>query len=230
MEDDQDVEFKHKFFEWQVTHISILLLLLTALIMASALPSVRAGSFLGIPTFLWFWLAVFATITHQIYVWVMWRLELYGDALSNRFDDAFQIFSVFFKILGFSRLLIIPLAIANRGTLNLHPIFQWVLPVVFFLLTGYTFYSAIKWFGISRAMGLDHFIPEAARDWKMVDKGIFKYSSNAMYTFGFLIFWAIALIFESSGALLVAAFNHFYIWVHYYCTERPDMEFIYGEK
>jgi len=23
-------------------------------------------------------------------------------------------------------------------------------------------------------------------------------------------------------------FNHLYIWVHYYATERPDIDFIYG--
>jgi len=37
-------------------------------------------------------------------------------------------------------------------------------------------------------------------------------------------------IFEKQGthALLLAGFNHLYIWVHYYCTEKPDMERIYG--
>ena len=29
-------------------------------------------------------------------------------------------------------------------------------------------------------------------------------------------------------ALAVALFQHAYIWVHYYCTEKPDMRRIYG--
>ncbi len=230
MGDDQDFEFKHKFFEWQATHLSILLLLLTVLIMTSVLPTVSDGSYLGISTNVWFWLSIFASIAHQMYVWIMWRLELYAKALSKRFNNPFLLFTVFFRLLGFSRFLIVPLAIANQGTINLNLFLQWGLPALFFLLAGYLFYSVVRWFGINKAMGLDHFIPEVARDWKMIDKGIFKYSSNAMYTFGFLVFWAIALIFESSAALIVAAFNHLYIWVHYYCTEKPDMDFIYGEE
>jgi len=28
--------------------------------------------------------------------------------------------------------------------------------------------------------------------------------------------------------LAAALFQHAYIWVHYYCTEEPDMQLIYG--
>ena len=31
----------------------------------------------------------------------------------------------------------------------------------------------------------------------------------------------------SWAALVVAFFSHAYIWVHYLCTERPDMRLIY---
>ena len=50
-----------------------------------------------------------------------------------------------------------------------------------------------------------------------------------MYVFGFAILWVPALLFQSVAALIVAAFSHAYIWVHYYCTERPDMRRIYGK-
>ena len=33
----------------------------------------------------------------------------------------------------------------------------------------------------------------------------------------------------SLAALAAAAFNHLYIWVHFYFTELPDIRFIYGE-
>jgi Ser/Thr protein kinase RdoA (MazF antagonist) len=33
--------------------------------------------------------------------------------------------------------------------------------------------------------------------------------------------------FNSTAALTVAAFSHAYIWVHFYATEKPDMEFLY---
>jgi hypothetical protein len=50
-----------------------------------------------------------------------------------------------------------------------------------------------------------------------------------MYVFGFLTLWVPGLWFASAAALVVALFNHLYIWVHYYSTELPDMKRIYGE-
>ena len=40
--------------------------------------------------------------------------------------------------------------------------------------------------------------------------------------------WGIALFAGSLAALAAALFQHAYIWVHYYCTEAPDMALIYG--
>ena len=48
-----------------------------------------------------------------------------------------------------------------------------------------------------------------------------------MYSFAFLIFWAIALLSGSWAALVAALFQHTYIWVHMYCTEEPDLGIIY---
>ena len=42
--------------------------------------------------------------------------------------------------------------------------------------------------------------------------------------------WGIALVFGSWNALVVALFQHAYIWVHMYCTETPDMRWVYGPK
>lgn len=49
-----------------------------------------------------------------------------------------------------------------------------------------------------------------------------------MCTLGFLVLRAPALHFRSVAALAVAAFSYLYVWVHYFCTERPDMERIYA--
>ena len=48
-----------------------------------------------------------------------------------------------------------------------------------------------------------------------------------MYLYAFMLFWAIAIGCNSSAALTVATFSHAYIWVHYYATEKPDMNVIY---
>jgi protein-S-isoprenylcysteine O-methyltransferase Ste14 len=88
-------------------------------------------------------------------------------------------------------------------------------------------YSVAKYFGMDRAYGIDHFDP-SYRTKPFVKQGMFKYTNNAMYKFGFLIFWAIAFAFLSKAALISAAFSHLYIWVHFYFTELPDIKHIYG--
>ena len=55
------------------------------------------------------------------------------------------------------------------------------------------------------------------------------YTSNGMYVFGFFLIWFPGLWYASLAALAAALFSHLYIWVHYYCTERPDMLRIYGD-
>ena len=51
-----------------------------------------------------------------------------------------------------------------------------------------------------------------------------------MYSFVFLGLWGIALLTGSWNALVLALFNHAYIWVHMYCTEDPDMRIIYKDS
>ncbi len=102
-----------------------------------------------------------------------------------------------------------------------------VLCTVLGLPAIYAGYSVARYFGVSRASGADHF-DASYRDLPMVDKGIFKYSSNSMYTFAFLAFWVIGIAAASWLAILAAAFSHAYIWIHYFCTEKPDMNLIYG--
>jgi hypothetical protein len=62
----------------------------------------------------------------------------------------------------------------------------------------------------------------------MVKGGIFRFTRNGMYVFGFLLLWIPGLWWASTAALAVALFNHLYIWVHYHTTELPDMKRIYG--
>jgi len=90
-------------------------------------------------------------------------------------------------------------------------------------------YSVRRYFGMARAAGADHFFPQY-REMALVKEGIFRFTENGMYIYAFLLFWAIAIGFDSSAALVVAAFSHAYIWVHFYATERPDMQYLYAPK
>lgn len=195
----------------------------------TAVSPVQQGELWNLPSVAWLWLTVAAAVAHQVYTWVLWRFELYANQLTRWFGDhGFSLFAVGFALLGLSRLLILPLAVANRGSLSLPDPVRWGLGGLFLLLAMYLFYSVARYFSFRRALGLDHFKPNEARRWSLVDRGIFRFTSNGMYTVGFLLLWAIGLMFESPAALVSALFQHLYIWIHYYCTEQPDMEFIYG--
>jgi len=122
---------------------------------------------------------------------------------------------------------VLGLAAANHGTLSSPMWLTGLISLLFFGLGVYLFYSVIKYFGMERALGIDHFKPDVYRDAPFVKGGIFKWTSNAMYLFGFLLLWIPGLLFLSKAALLAALFNHLYIWAHYYFTEAPDMRFIY---
>jgi hypothetical protein len=190
---------------------------------------VLAGQLWGISTRTWLWIAIAVPVLHQIVVALLWRAELYHHTMTGWFGaKAFSVFKVIFTILFLGRpITLILLGISNAGTLMLNPLLAYALALLLFLPFAYTMYSVFHYFGIDRAFGIDHFDP-SYRNQPFVREGMFRYTENAMYKFGFLILWAIALVFLSKAALVVAAFSHLYIWVHFYFTELPDIRHIYG--
>jgi len=215
-------------FDKQIYHYLALVFLVWG-VYALANDAALAGQLLGVSTNTWLWLSITVPILHQVYVWFAWRGQLKYALISRIFGESgFKIYTIGFTVLFASRLIfIILLSLSNRDSIALSPGFSYALSVIFTLLSGYLFYSVRTYFGFKRAFGIDHF-DESYRHLPFVREGIFKYTSNAMYTFGFLILWVPGLIFFSKAALLAACFNHFYIWVHYYTTELPDIRFIYG--
>jgi len=143
-------------------------------------------------------------------------------------DAAFPAYQIGFAILFLARpVLAVLVALSNQGSLGLPPALAYTLATICAIPGIYLVYSILRYFSIKRAFGIDHFDP-AYRSAPLVQKGIFRFSSNSMYVFGFLVLWAIALAFNSSAALVLAAFSHTYIWIHYAYTEKPDMKRIYG--
>lgn len=219
-----------KIFEKQAYHL-LAAVILAGLVWAGARGPALSGSFLGLPTGTWLVLAVLFPILHQLYVVVMWRGELYYAWLSRALGDkAFTVWGVGFMILFLARpATVLALGIANQGSL---PLPLWLnLPLIAACLavTGYMAYSFVRYFGVERALGMDHFDSQAFRGQPLVREGIFAWSSNAMYTYAFLALWAVGLIFQSRAALLAAGFNHLFVWAHYFFTEYPDMLAIYGK-
>ena len=218
-------------FEKQIYNYLSLFVLLAIVVYATNWPGVYDGGLWGLDTFFWFWLSIGVIIIHQLYAWFIWRTELHLKLISKWFGKrAFLIWTIFFMIFFISRVLFVfILGYANRGTWNIHPILVWVLTVFILIPAIYTFYSIKKYFTFKRALGIDHF-DLSCQQLGLVRKGIFKYTSNAMYIFGIMIIWIPALIFTSKAALISAFFNHAYLWVHYYTLELPDIKRIYFNK
>lgn len=218
-----------KLQHWHILMLLIMLLLMFYVLNADS--TFLDGNFLNIDTKVWLIISIIIPILHQLYVLFCWRIELFYKGLSMVFgntDKAFKIFKIGFAILFVSRLIsIIVLALSNSDSFETNRIFIYLLLIVISLPTIYLFYSVKRYFGIDRAFGLDHFKPDKIKNEPFVEKGIFKYASNAMYIYGFLILWIPGLIMMSKTALIIALFNHLYIWTHYYFTELPDIKFIY---
>lgn len=190
------------------------------------------GQALGILTPVWLVTGFAVGIAHQAYVWVMWRGELCWEIVTRSLgkEGGFLFYRIGFFILFGSRFVVaFALAYADFGSWYTPNYLTTIIALLLFLPAGYTFLSIAKYFGFARAAGADHFNREY-RTKPFVRKGVFKYIPNAMYTLAMLLFLAIAVAVGSKAALALAAFYYTYIWVHYYCTERPDMDIIYGDR
>ena len=172
-----------------------------------------------------FWSAVAFPVVHQVFVWLAWRLELQSSSISKTIGFRGYL-ALFFLLFGGRFISLLTLAWMDRGSLRFPILPQAILTTLFALLGLYTMYSVKRYFGMVRAAGADHFDPRY-RDMPFVKDGIFRFTRNGMYLYGFLLFWTIAVGFNSGAAFTVAAFSHIYIWVHFYATEKPDMDFLY---
>jgi hypothetical protein len=193
------------------------------------LPAVwKLWEYIGRPLPILFWTCITIPIIHQIYVWLAWRLELQTGWTSKTIGfGGYK--AIFFAFLISRPLSVLALGYMDAHTLGLPLVFRLVGAAFLAIPALYTMFSVEKYFGFARASGGDHFEPEY-RSMPLVKKGIFRYTSNGMYLYGFFIFWAIGVGFDSSAALLVAGFSHISIWTHYYATEKPDMAYLYGGK
>jgi hypothetical protein len=78
-------------------------------------------------------------------------------------------------------------------------------------------------------LGADHFEPEYRKK-PFVKNGIYRYTGNAMYTFGTLPFLLPGLLFQSGEGLAFGLYHYLAIWVHYWATEKPDMRHLYTKE
>ena len=216
-------------FERQGLHLLLLVALVAVVTILADQVGSWMGQYLGLSTYTWFWLALAAAVAHQGWVWLCWRLELHAGLLSRVLGPAgFTLYGAGFALLAFTRFyMLVALAAANRHTVPVSETALDTLATILLAPIAYLFYSVERYFTIRRALGIDHFDP-AYRTKPLERRGIFRFTRNGMYTFGLLAVWLPGLYEASKAALFAALFNHAYIWVHYLCTELPDMRRIYG--
>ena len=217
------------FFRGQLIHLLLLLVLLIGAYQLVDIHRLRETQLLGIGTHVWFAIALAVPIVHQVYVWLAWRGELCCGVVTRRLGaNGLVIYQIVFFVLFLLRFVSLPLlSIADHDSFEMSIPARFAICLVLGVPAVYTLYSVVRYFGLARAAGIDHF-DESYRNKPLVKAGIFRYTSNAMYSFAFLAFWAIAVAGASWAALVVAMFSHACIWVHYFCLERPDMKLIYG--
>lgn len=217
------------FFKGQGLHL-IMAVLLAIVAWVFAAPALGDGQFLGMADLNWFWLGIGLSILHQFVVWLVFRGQLGWGIVTRWFGkrDLLIWGLVFFPFLASRPLMVLGLALADQGSMVLPRALQLVLGIGLLFPSAYAMQSVLRYFGIPRALGGDHFRLNY-RNMPLVIQGAYKWTSHAMYTLVFLALWAFAFLAGSLAALSLAAFEHAYVWVHYFCTEQPDMDLMYGE-
>ncbi len=84
-----------EIFRYQIWHLlSVAILLILVLTFIAQDDALLNGSLWGIGTETWFWLSIAIPIFHQVYVWIVWRLELYRGTFTSRFglQKAFNLY------------------------------------------------------------------------------------------------------------------------------------------
>ena len=189
----------NSFSKIQIWHIGSLIVLYY---IALQLVDFETGSniFLGISAKNWFLFSMLTPLLHQGYVWLCWRSELCWKTISQ--TVGFKPYAVIMIIIGILRLSGIGLSFADYGSWFTPGWVAWSVSMLFFIPFIYTIYSIKKYFGFMRATGIDHFDP-SYKDKPFERRGIFKWSSNAMYTFAIpVIFW-FCLFFRIKGNVYI---------------------------
>lgn len=173
-------------------------------------------------------LAVLSSLAHQLWVAFFWRVQLHTDLFRGAETTAFAVYRVGFVLLALLRgAAIVLVSFLDTGSLALPATLTIGVAALLLALSAYGMYSVIRYFGVNRAFGSDHFFPEV-RSLGFVRKGVFRFTSNGMYSVTVLFIYIVPVLLQSEVGIGMALFHHLHLWIHYFCTERIDLDAIYG--
>ncbi len=188
----------------------------------------NSNVFLGISVKNWFLFSMMTPLIHQGYVWLCWRSELCWKTISRTIG--FKGYVLIFFIVSILRFSGIGLCFADYGTWYTPGWIAWSISVLIFIPFVYTMYSVKKYFGFMRATGIDHFDP-SYKDKPFEKRGIFKWSSNAMYTFAIALFFGFAVSAGSKAMFVFAAYTYIGVWLHLFLyRERSILRLFIGKS
>ena len=214
------------FFKNQIWHIGGLIILFCLGCQMVDFEN-NSNVFLGISAKNWFLFSMMTPLMHQGYVWLCWRAELCWKIVSRTIG--FKTYAIIFIIIMVLRLFSIGLCFADYGTWFVPGWVAWSVSMLIFIPFIYTIYSIKKYFGFMRTAGIDHFDPSYKKI-PFEKRGIFKWSSNAMYTFAITVFFGLAISAGSKAMFVFAAYTYIGAWLYYFCTEKVDFKVIYGNN
>ena len=214
------------FFRHQIWHIGGLIVLFYVGCKIVNFEN-NSNLFLEINAKNWFLFSMMTPLLHQGYVWLCWRSELCWKTISRTIG--FKGYVLIFFIIAILRFFSVGLCFADYGTWYTPGWIAWSVSVLIFIPFIYTMYSVKKYFGFTRAIGIDHFDP-SYKDKPFERRGIFKWTPNAMYVFTIPIFFGFAISTGSKAMFVFAVYTYIGIWLHYFCTEKEDFKIIYGNK
>lgn len=217
-------------FEGQLQH-GAMAILLSAGAVSLLTTAASPAPMLGLSTVGWAQLSITLALIHQIIVAIVFRLQLHRNFMTQAFRDRDMLVwrLVFMPLLLARPITVLMTGLADDTGLTGVRSVEVLLGILLTGLAIWALHSVLVYFTLPRALGGDHFRDEIAR-LPLVTRGVFRYTSNGMYGVAFLGLWGIAFLCGSWNALILALFQHAYIWVHMYCTETPDMRWIYGNR
>jgi len=211
-------------FEGQLQHLGFAILMVAA-VNALLIPAPGNPHLLGLSAVGWAKLSMWLAIAHQVIVAAVFRLQLHKNLMTRLFGTRdMKIWAALFMPLLIAR----PITVILTGWADTVPISPYrsaeiILGLALLAPAIWAMHSTLVHFTLPRALGGDHFRDDYL-SMPMVSKGVFKYTNNGMYGVAFLGLWGIAFLFGSRNALVLALFQQSYIWVHFYCTEQPDLK------
>lgn len=213
--------------EGQPQHLAIMTLMVLGAVSLLDAPE-NSPRVWGLTAYGWSLFSIWAAVVHQVVVATVFRLQLHRSLMSRIFGarDMHVWAAIFMPLLLARPITLCLIGATDTVTLTGFRAGEVAFGLALLALAVWAMHSVLVYFTLPRALGGDHFRDEFAA-MPLVDRGVFKYTSNGMYGVVFLGLWGIALMFGSWNALVVALFQHGYIWVHMYCTEAPDMRRIY---